>query len=73
MKIATDKEFHKKLDEFIAKGFKECCAYFWLSNNPQNILNQPIKYCGYCGTKLTPIKFKTVIMFWYGTAKVFLK
>ena len=40
---------------------KECCDYFFKANDLQNILNQPLRCCGYCGRRLTTKEFKKVM------------
>jgi len=37
---------------------KECCRYFFGANSLQNILNEPIQYCGYCGRRLNKKDFR---------------
>jgi len=39
----------------------DCCCHFWANNSLQNILNIPIKYCSYCGTKLSKEQFKAIL------------
>ena len=40
---------------------KDCCKYFFKANDLQNILNQPLEYCGYCGRKLTKKEFARIL------------
>ena len=48
--------------EWYAKLLKQdpvhdCCCYFWAYNSLQNVLNEPLQYCGYCGRRLTEEEF----------------
>jgi len=51
--------------EWYAKLLKQdttfdCCCWFWYANSLQNILNEPLQYCGYCGRKLTQKEFTAI-------------
>ena len=39
----------------------ECCKYFFDANRLQNILNSPLRCCGYCGRRLTDKEFARVL------------
>ena len=40
---------------------KECCKSFFKANELQNILNEPLQCCGYCGRKLTDKEFAKIL------------
>ena len=44
--------------------FKECCEDFFKANSLQNIYNDPLRHCAYCGHKLTHKQFAYANTHW---------
>jgi hypothetical protein len=61
MKHKDFRDLLKSIDEAKAihtfKNMPNCCKDFWEINGLQGDLNEPMKYCAYCGRKLTKEEF----------------